>query len=185
MDNIMNKNTRFNKPVWLLLFLTIISLYSFDLAYAKSIFKVQAKYGQFYGKGDGDNEFEMTPGVTLSLGSISPKGGGYWTLGYQELENTVGNSTAKGKLYTASQFDVYIPIKTVPNLFWSIGFGWDMMEFDNTSDFDHMGTIPLGLLYRLKVWKRYMDFSATARYVYDNSLGQEIGYDFAISLPFK
>lgn len=146
--------------------------------------KVEVKYGKFIGKGDGDSEFNMTPGVSISLGSVSEKKGFFWTIGYQELENQVGNSIAKGDLYTLSQFDYLFGIMdTIPNLFMSLGFGIDVMEFPQT-DGDFMWTIPVGLMYRVKVWKRSMNISGTYKFVLSNSLGQNQGGDVAVSLPF-
>lgn len=163
----------------------IFSLLGLEQAQAETPFKIKAKYGKIWGKGEGDNEFSMTPGVILALSNMNKKNGASWSVGYQKLENKVGDSKAEGALYTLSQFDFYFSLFKIPNLYWSIGIGWDMMGFDDTSKYDHMYTLPVGLVYRLKVWKRYMDISATGRYIWDNSLEQDMGFDVALSLPFK
>jgi len=182
-------NSKINNIILTNFFLLFISIW-FNPVYGEADINLKLKYGKYLGKGEGSNEFNFSPGLSIALSGINQTNKTYrgvsLLVGYQELKNEVNASTTSGKLYTPFQFDILFSFFQIKHMHWTMGFGYDLMKFDNTSDYDNMFTFPIGLVYRKKILSdRYIEFNITGKYVSGNSLEQDLALEFAISTPIK
>ena len=141
----------------------------------KHIAKMIQDKTQQQGKGEGDNEFTMRPGVQLGIQKVKETGKGFRVgVGYQQLSNELGESTTDGHILTPFFYDFLGNIyNSYPDdkgetggygFHYSLGVSWDLTKLEDVDNYDTWGSMSgsAGLAYRF-IWDK-ADLSLFCKY---------------------